>query len=83
MSTSRSLQDSGVFEETDLTRLAESLHALLERRFWLWTSLLLTILFLCSVYNDLHFKMWIDELYTLGIAQQAGPRQIEIGRAHV
>ncbi len=47
-----------------------------ERHFWRWASVIVGLLLLCSIATDLHFKMWIDELYTLYIVRQASASEM-------
>ena len=53
--------------------------AALDHYFWAWAIALTVLLLACSIVVDLRQKMWVDELYTLTMAQQ--PSAAEIIRA--
>src|ERR1700760_3412096 len=41
-----------------------------------WLFLLIAVLLACSVANDLHLKLWLDELLTFHMAQQGSSTAI-------
>jgi hypothetical protein len=54
-------------------RVSDKINATLEKYFWLW-SVLFVLLFLAgAIVKDVRTPMWVDELLTLRISQQAGP----------
>jgi hypothetical protein len=57
-------------------RLTGNVNTSLERHFWRWASLFVTAFLACSIARDLRVKMWIDELITLHVAQQAGSAEV-------
>jgi len=48
----------------------------LELHFWRWAVVIVLAFLACSLIRDARNKMWLDELYTLYVARQAGPREI-------
>lgn len=65
-----------VREQPTVARLAAGIKASLERHFWRWASLFLLVFLASSIAIDLRTEMWLDELFTLFVAKQAGPAQI-------
>ncbi len=59
-----------------LATLPEKINDSLEQHFWRWASAFLLALLISSIATDIRSKMWMDELLTLYVAQQAGPAQI-------
>lgn len=57
-------------------RVADEIDAVLERRFWLCAALFTVLFLACSIARDLRNMMWVDELYTFHMAQQASPGEI-------
>jgi mannosyltransferase len=60
-------------------QLVHGIERTLERHFWRWTALAVTMLLLSMIVIDLRKKLWIDELVTVYMAKQGGP--VEIVRA--
>ena len=56
--------------------LCAAIDSALARRFWICVAVFTAVFLACSISIDLRMKMWIDELYTLIMAQQAGAIQI-------
>jgi hypothetical protein len=57
-------------------RVADEINFALEKHFRLCAALLVMLLLVCAVVRDVREKMWIDELYTLHMAQQASLGEI-------
>ena len=62
-----------VWKPCQMLRVADQINAALERHFWLCAALFIVPFLACSIARDVRTKMWIDELYTLHMAQQASP----------
>jgi hypothetical protein len=59
-----------------VSRAADAIEAAFEAHFWRWALLFGIGFVACTIGIDLRKKMWIDELYTLYMARQAGLREI-------
>ena len=57
-------------------QLVHGIERTLERHFWRWTALAVTMLLLSMIVIDLRKKLWIDELVTVYMAKQDGPAEI-------
>ena len=54
-------------------RVSDKINATLEKYFWLWSVLFVLLFLAVAIVQDVRTPMWIDELLTLHISQQAGP----------
>lgn len=54
----------------------DEINIALETHFWLAAALFVVQFLICAIVRDVRTKMWFDELFTLHMAQQAGPREI-------
>src|SRR6478609_5598617 len=57
-------------------QLANGIERTLERHFWGWTALAMTLLLLSMIVIDVRKKLWFDELITIYMAKQGGPVDI-------
>lgn len=65
-----------VFDRQTFLQMADRTNAALERHYWRWACLFLVLLLAFSVAKDIRLKLWLDELLTVHMAQQAGPAEI-------
>ena len=59
-----------------ILRVADEISVALERHFWHYAALFGIVLLASAIVQDVRAKMWIDELYTLHMSQQASPGEI-------
>ena len=57
-------------------RVSDAINAALERHFRSWTILFVVLFLAGAIAKDVRTPMWMDELFTLHIAQQAGAAEI-------
>ena len=57
-------------------RPGDRVNSTLERHTWGFASVLLLLFLACCTIEDLHIKMWNDEILTLYVAQQVSPVEI-------
>jgi Dolichyl-phosphate-mannose-protein mannosyltransferase len=57
-------------------RLADKISVAAERNFWRFSTVLVLLLLACGILKDVRKKMWIDELYTLHMAQLGNAGEI-------
>ena len=63
-------------DRVPLWPMAGRINSALERHYRQVTALFLLLFLACSVLGDMRFKLWVDELRTLYLAQQSGPAEI-------
>jgi uncharacterized membrane protein YhdT len=56
--------------------ICEEFNAVVERRFWLFATIFVVVFLACTLREDVRNKMWLDEIFTLHMAQQANPGEI-------
>jgi hypothetical protein len=59
-----------------ILRLADEISVALERSFWPYAALFAGVFLVCAIVRDVRTKMWLDELLTLHMSQQASPGEI-------
>jgi hypothetical protein len=59
-----------------LLLFVDAIGALLDKHFWLCGGVLLLNVLIVGLITDVRKKLWIDELFTLDVAHQAGPAEI-------
>jgi Dolichyl-phosphate-mannose-protein mannosyltransferase len=57
-------------------RVSDKINAALERHFWFWAVLFVVLFLASAIVKDIRTPMWIDELLTLHMSQQADAAEI-------